>query len=75
MRIFKNLVKLANRSKINHLKKLIRMQEEVIEVHEKTLLLLKPESDKHLKILIEHELIKAKDELEVYKKQLRELDS
>lgn len=74
MKLFENLFK--DNSKIKHLKSLIEMQKEIINVHESTLFLLKANyTDRALKSLIEEDLKEAKQVLQFYQEDLKKLES
>ena len=74
MQFLKNLFR--DRSNIKHVKSLIDMQKEIIEVHESTLFLLKANyTDRALKSLIEDDLKEAKHKLESYQEDLKKLES
>lgn len=74
MRLFKNLFK--DNSKIKHLKSLIVMQKEIIEVHTNTLYILeKSGASIILKSLIQEYLKEAKQKLESYEEDLKKLES
>lgn len=70
MQFFKKLFR--DKSKINHLKKLISMQKEIIWWNEKTVDLAKSDE---LKRLLNLDLTEAKKELAKYEKQLQDLES
>ena len=74
MRLFKKLF--SNASEIEHLKKLISVQKQIVEVHESTLFLLKDINPyRSIRLLIEDYLREAKKELEAYQEDLRKLES
>lgn len=74
MQFFKNLFR--DKSNIKHVKSLIEMQKEIIEVHESTLFLLKSNyTDRALKSLVEEDLKEAKEKLESYQEDLKKLES